>query len=384
MSIIKNNISSSKYYDNDTYKCATDIEQLPIITKYDVINNYGDILVSTKTNMYTETSGSTGTPLRIAWNSQEYLKSLTFLWKLRRSHSIYPTNFFLTCHAGYYVNEDRVADPIVLTNNSLSLSKLWYTEDVMQKYISQIEKFSPKWIFAQPSFVYYLGKYLVSHAPHIASNFQYIELVGELLTDDIKKTIEEVFSNATVVNMYGMQEFNGILYEHDGVMYPLEDNVYVEIINEEGEQCEIGEEGDIVVTGLVNTAFPLIRYNTYDRGKKVQIGDSIGYIVTSGKSNDTFSYNGKVYDGSLFFAVVDMYNRKHKSQIAKFQVIYEDGRLLFNVFSFENLPSCSEISRDIRSILCSIIGVEMYIIVNIQREIQFTNGKNKTKYFICK
>lgn len=379
LEIIKKNIERSEYYNNHIYRNASTIEELPILTKGEVQTNYNRIFNHQPGIMYTETSGSTGTPMQIPWNQNEYISSLTTLWRLRNRHGIQSTDFYLTCHAGYYYKTNRIQESVIVTKNSISLSKLWYTEDMMQLYLNHIKLFAPKWIFAQPSFVYYLGQYIKKREPQIANMIQYIELVGELLSPEIKKAICAFFPNADIVNMYGMQEFNGIMYENDGKMQEISSNVYVEILDDQGNTCNYGEEGNIVVTGLINTAFPLVRYKTGDRG--IKNGEN-SYSITSGRSNDIFVHNGKHYDGSIFFVVINDYNKTHQSKISKFQVEYDGEKLIFRIFSFNNLPDEITIKNDLQEILRSIDEIQIEVDVRIQHGEHFIFNSNKTKYFI--
>lgn len=381
---IKRVINQSEYYNTPIYQGASCIQDIPVINREHVAKYYTSILSSNMNTFFVETSGSSGVPLKIAWKYDDYLHSILPLWRLRKKYGITPSDFFLTCHAGAYVRSKYVDSPILVNQNSISFSKLHYSNDIMRNYICQLEKFKPTWIYAQPSFVYFLGLYLNKNNPQLAYSFKYIELVGELLNPTIKKSIEKFFPSADVVNMYGLQEFNGVMYEENGVMSVIDENVYVEILREDGTECTIDEEGDIVVTGLKNTAFPLVRYNTKDRGKKINLGDSIKYVITSGRSNDDFNYGGRRYDGSLFFLVISKYNDTHTNKISKFQVIYEHNQFTFILFSFDNLPSTSDIEYDIRSILYSFIEDDWEVKVTIMNKENFVKNSSKTKYFINK
>lgn len=379
---IKRVVSKSDFYNSNIYREATTIKELPILNKKDIIKNYQDILVSNENVLYTETSGSTGMPFRVIWNRSEYYRSLTYLWKLRGKHGIKPTDFFLTCHAGFYYHSSFVSQPVIVTGNSLSLSKMCYSDDILAHYKEQINKFKPKWIYAQPSFVYYLGQYISNNAPELANDIHYIELVGEILLPEVRIEISKFFPKAVIVNMYGMQEFNGILYEDNGVMRIIKDNVFVEIINEKGEECAYGEEGDIVVTGLVNSFFPLVRYRTGDRGIKLYLDEEDAYEITVGRSNDIFSYDDKLYDGSLFFMVINEYNLSHEQQISRFQVIHRDNKLHFSLAGLDLLDSEQNIKDDLANILKTMSDIVIEIDVKLQNVDEFIINGNKIKYFI--
>ena len=253
----------------------------------------------------------------------------------------------------------------------------------MQDYIFQIKRFQPKWIYAQPSFVYQLGLYLQKYAPEIAAAFHYIELVGELFANETKCAIQKLYPNAEIVSVYGMQEFNGIMYEMNGMLRVIEENVYVEILREDGTVCGDGEEGSIVVTGLKNSVFPLVRYVTGDRGIRRRDSVGFGYEITSGRSNDEFIHQGKRYDGSIFLTVVTEYNKHSEKQIARFQVFYQNDILLFRVFYMNNMKGEEKDRQKLQEILKGLGGVHIPVQLECAESIQeFRLGGNKIKYFI--
>lgn len=383
MNTVKKQISGVPYYNNSIYQQANAIADLPLISKYDAVEHLSEFQKKKPPIVYTQTSGSSGIILRIAWNYFEYLQSLMCLWRLRKEHSVESTDFYLTCHASMDIHGQLIDSAVILSKNSLSLSKLFLSEEIMQDYIFQIRRFQPKWIYAQPSFVYQLGLYLIQYAPEIAETFHYIELVGELLTNEAKCSIQKLYPKAEVVSMYGMQEFNGIMYEMNGMLRTIEENVYVEILRDDGTACDDNEEGNIVVTGLKNSVFPLVRYVTGDRGIRRRNSGGFGYEITSGRSNDEFTYQGKRYDGSIFLTVVTEYNKHSEKQIARFQVLYQNDILHFRVFYMNKRKGEEDDRQRLQDILTEIGDVHIPIQLECAESIQeFRLGGNKIKYFI--
>jgi phenylacetate-CoA ligase len=73
-----------------------------------------------------------------------------------------------------------------------------------------------------------------------------------------------------VYNIYGTSETKEIAWECAiGNAHINSDVVLVEILNDRRERVPMGDEGEIVVTLLVNFAMPLVRYATGDRGHLV-------------------------------------------------------------------------------------------------------------------
>lgn len=382
---IKQLISGNPFYDNDLYKNAKSIEDYPVLEKKDIISYLNNCSLKGSNYKTFYTSGSTGTPLKITWTNADYIKSIASLWRWRNRYGITSKDCCLTCHSSMLMNGSLSNELIHIYDNYISFSKLHFSHGKLDEFINYIRIFSPKWIYAQPSFVYQLAIYLKEYAPDLLNQFKHIELVGEMVDPFVKKQIQSMFSSATVVVMYGMQEFNSVMVEENNYMVVCSDNVYVEILDDNNVPCNLDEEGNIVVTGLKNTLMPLVRYNTLDRGKKSIIEGKECFIITQGRANDWFEYNGDLYDGSLFFNVITKYNSTHSQQISKFQVVQEADSLIFNVFGFDGLPCRNDIEHDISYLLNNDYNVFLPIFVNIVCSFsEFIHGTNKTKYFIKK
>jgi phenylacetate-CoA ligase len=90
---------------------------------------------------------------------------------------------------------------------------------------------------------------------------------GELPARSRRERLAEAFE-CPVLDVYGTSETKEIAFEcTDGCLHVNDDVVLVEILDAQGRACEVGEEGEIVVTCLVNMAMPLIRFRTGDRGR---------------------------------------------------------------------------------------------------------------------
>jgi phenylacetate-CoA ligase len=102
--------------------------------------------------------------------------------------------------------------------------------------------------------------------------------MGEALSDEAFQLVKETFGIAPV-RSYGNNE-NGFM----GVQFNEEDRYTVDLYNfhiemlklDSDEPVESGELGRIVITDFYNRAFPMIRYDTGDTGKYVEVHDKNG------------------------------------------------------------------------------------------------------------
>jgi phenylacetate-CoA ligase len=88
---------------------------------------------------------------------------------------------------------------------------------------------------------------------------------GEVLSPAARRTIGEAFG-ATIVDCYGMSEFNLLAWEcpAGGGFHVRDDNVVVEILGPDGKAVAVGETGEVVATSLHAWAMPFVRYRTGD------------------------------------------------------------------------------------------------------------------------
>jgi phenylacetate-CoA ligase len=106
----------------------------------------------------------------------------------------------------------------------------------------------------------------VLQAERLRISVQRVFTSGELLHGAARRVLREAYGCA-VYDVYGTSETKEIAWECPaGSMHINADVVLVEILDASGERCEAGEEGEIVVSLLVNRAMPLVRYATGDRG----------------------------------------------------------------------------------------------------------------------
>lgn len=177
-----------------------------------------------------------------------------------------------------------------------------------------------------------------------------------------------------------MQEFNGIAYGSPSGLEVLKNNVIVEVVNEFGEKTMECEEGNIVVTELKNHVFPLVRYKTEDMG----FFDSEGLLhITKSRSNDSFTYKGTEFDGSLFWTVIFDLQQQLNIKFLQFQIRYTNNRFHFClVMDNESVFTEKNLSDYIYNFIFEKFDIDIGVDVNIVNHISVEQGKNKIKYFI--
>lgn len=209
------------------------------------------------------------------------------------------------------------------------------TPETMRNYVKIINKFKPKLIRGYTSNLYELANYILENNLTVFSP-KVIISSAETLHDFIREKIEKAFG-CKVYNHYGSREMHNMAMEcpfgglHISIL-----THYYEILDDNGEPCPPGVEGNLVITNLFNKAMPFIRYKIGDRAafseKKCKCGRGLplleklnGRIVESFRTKD-----GKIIPGTYFIHLIGVC--LNSNPIEKFQVVQEDyDKILFKI-----------------------------------------------------
>ena len=249
-----------------------DFRHLPILTKKH-IREGGKDLISREFRRYdlleAKTGGSTGTAVTV------YLDKSCL--ELRNAAAMRSDRW-----AGWDIGM-KVAGvwgnpPVAVTwkkkIRNLLLDRTFYL-DTMEINESRIRRFMNDWRHERPDILF--GH---SHSIYILATFlqrmgvedlrpRGVITTSMMLLEPEREVIEEVFG-CRVTNRYGCEEVGLIGCEcdrHHG-MHLNADHLVVEFLRADGTEAAAGEEGEIVVTDLINHGMPFIRYRLEDIGVK--------------------------------------------------------------------------------------------------------------------
>jgi phenylacetate-CoA ligase len=129
----------------------------------------------------------------------------------------------------------------------------------------EISDYKPRLVYGTPTYLRLLADWVRSTGNKNArpkENF----LTGEPLDEPTREYIDATFGSRTL-NGYGANEFGFMAVEcrEKSGMHIQSDSVILEVMCD-GRPALPGEPGELVITGLVNDAMPLIRYNIGDVG----------------------------------------------------------------------------------------------------------------------
>lgn len=373
----------------DEIKNLDDLSKINFLSKENILNNTESLKaknINEKRIFKDSTSGSTGKSLYYFRDSLNYYRKAV--------------GYRCDARAGYNIGSKVLylwgADRDILNNKSLykklkdkfiykekRMSTYHMTKDDMKNYVNELNTFKPDIVIAYPTPLFYFADFLEKN------NIKTRQLKGiitsaETLFPFQREKIEKVF-NCKIFNRYGCREVGNIASEcevHDG-LHINSDHVVVEIINSNGEQCETGELGEVVITELDEYAFPLIRYKIGD------IGVLSNNLCSCGRGLPLLkTIEGRVFDliigengnmvGGTFWTLL-----KHKiNGWDKFQIIQEKKGQVHII-----VENNSEIKDDFNIRLIKIVkeklGDNMKVKVDIVDKIPLTKT-GKFRWVISK
>lgn len=344
-----------------------------------------------------ETSGSTGKCMDIFWDKCDYNESLLSLWFYRYKYYNIKTDDRFCYFYSVGNTLDTIEDKVFYeeTEKSMGFSKSNLTDNRIYEISIMIKKYNPTWMTLQPSIAILLAECFRKHKLGKIVGLRYIELTGEMLLESVRKEIEDVFE-CKVANQYGCIEANSIAYECPyGNMHCMEDNIYVEIIDEKGENISDSNlEGNIVITTLNSHVMPFIRYKTGDIGiiendKKCKCGNCGPVLkLTSGRVSDfAIMKDGSKVSSYVFVRAVGLVNRQYENVIRQFRVIQKDFDYFVVLFALdEDVVGTVVGEREVEdSFLESINDERLYdteFEFEYYEELTLEEGERKLRYFV--
>jgi len=353
------------------------LQDLPTLTKETLRQEISEMVNPRANGVYQNSSGgSTGTPLNF-FQDEHYLVETT------------ATTWIGDEMAGWYPGA-RVARLWGAPSDTGKVSgwwgalKLWLANEEwldsfnmskqrMAAYHERMSKFQPEVIVAYASSMYIFSQFLRKQG--IRPNYpkKGIIVSAEVLTDEMRSAIEEVFP-VDVFNRYGSREVGNVAMEcqvHGGLHQFMFDHI-VECVDPVNGSPVWEQPGEVVVTSLNNYAMPFIRYRIGDMGvlsKEVCPCGRETYLIRKivGRTSDTITTRtGRLIHGEYFTHV--FYGIKGVERFQFIQETLNRYRLLIvstPEFSNESLSK-------IRCEILDVVGEGSELIVEFVKEIPVT------------
>jgi len=244
-------------FDPENLQSVSDLTRLPILEKECVQRNRDSILsrkVDKKRLNVHYTTGSTGMPLKLFGDdiSESYSRALRYRSYIE--NGLRPGNVVVEISSPKNEGFQGYAVQKLGLFRRYKFSALTNYNDLFER----INKIKPDVIECYPSVLNLITqsckKDNLTFRPKVIFSF------AELLLPNWRKNIVNFF-DCDVRDVYGSVEFHRLAWEcekHEGYHLDIDAHL-IEFVDKKDNPVETGE-GIIIVTGLYNYAFPLIRY----------------------------------------------------------------------------------------------------------------------------
>lgn len=346
-------------------KCLDDISKLPIVTKDMILHQSDALLTTSKWKLLkNRTSGTTGTPLTVFEDWKSIWREQAYFYCYRKRCGYIYGQPLASLRGNLGKNETTL---FIHVSNTLFLSSYNINALTASIYYNALQKRRPVAIEGYPSSLFCLA--MAFKEMGLQCNIPVCFTSSECLMDYQKKLIEEQFSTQ-IFDHYGTTERTVRLSEN------INHNGYFE---DPGYSINEYLKDFIITTSLINSAFPLIRYEVNDVIELDKSENNENYYIKRiiGRDEDFIICK----DGSKVMRLDHIF--KNASHVNMAQLIqYKKGELVIRI-----VPSVDFIQKDCDVLVANLnerVGKNnLDVSVQLIKKEQITySSRNKFKYII--
>lgn len=354
----------------DDIKTVNDLKKVPFTTKEELRKLPLESRVSKGLDLskclVTETSGSTGIPLKIVYDEEadDFGKAVNL-----RSHvenGLKARSKWVVFGDPHHYQKPRWFQKLRVFN-PIQMSVF----ESIDKQIDKLKKLKPEVLDGYTSSIRLLAETIEKNDIK-GINPKVVFGTSELLDSETRKCINSVF-DVEMIDHFGCVELNRTAWEcHEHAGYHIDiDSVVMEFF-ENGESVSPGERGEIVYTALYNYSMPLIRYKIEDIGipsdELCPCGRGLPLMKVIEGRSDSFM---QVPDGRIFPPIIWTLIIRKIPGIGQLKAIQEKKdliRILFVINSEFSQNTISQIEHDVKEIMGPEINVKIEIVDEIPKD----------------
>lgn len=348
-----------------------DLPKLPVTTKQEIKDGFPSRMIARGVDIkkcwLPHTSGSTGTPMTVAYDesAEDFQKAVA----LRPN---------ISCGQGYFDKWVTFTDPRHITSKKLfqyfglfNPTRISLFES-LENQISLLQEIKPRILEAYPSHLYTLTRKIEELGA--AVNPRIIFTTAELMDSRTREYVETILS-APIYDQFGGVELGRTAWQcpmREG--YHIDTEAVVMEFVKDGQQVAQGETGEIVYTGLYNYAMPLIRYASGDMGKMANRMCSCGrglplMEMILGRKDDFLVGS----NGSLVTPITMDLIFKNMMEIDECRVIQESMNLII-VQVVSKKPLNSNLLTEIDSGIKAVLGKDTVVKIKQVKKLEKDNS----------
>jgi len=308
------------FLESKNYKISDSWEDIPTITKKDFPKDLSKVLTNWdyKDIHFHSTSGSSGTPFVFAKNKFCHAMTWAHIDSKLVEHGInigssLQARFYGIPLSGFKYYKERFKDFLA---RRIRYSVFDLSEEKLEKIILDFKNKRFEYVNGYTNSLVIVSKYLINKNISIVDFCPTLKCVitTSEICDEIDRTIIERGFGVKVINEYGAADSDLIAIEDiDGDFVLNEETLFVEILNEDNQSVNFGEEGRVVCTSLYNRVMPFIRYEIGDLAVLRSMHKNGNRVLEKviGRTNDLIRLpSGKTSPGFTLYYVVKEFIEK--------------------------------------------------------------------------
>ena len=384
--IVRHAMTNTQFY-RKLYKEAgielTDIgkegwfERLPVLTKEHLRTNLEEITdqFQCQHRAFATTGGSTGIPTKTGYDRRYPTEAMR--WRFQSWYDVNPWD-----DQAYVWRQTRSRFGELMNSllwwptRHIKLDASFMTEKSILLFLSRYNRLRPSVLEGYVGAIVQLSQYVRDHNLNVHSP-KCVWVTSAPISEVQKVIIKEVF-DAPILNQYGSCEVSSIAQSCpcDHGLHVNVDRVNVEYVDGANKPVPTGEFGKTLLTNLVDTVFPLIRYENGDRGRLLPelcpCGRTLPLIDSvKGRESESFVLpSGKTINGEYLTTIFDA----APELVNGFRVIQHRDHSI----TVECIPSSDQDVPRIESVVNDFsakIGGEVPVECRVVREIAHDRGK---------
>lgn len=142
------------------------------------------------------------------------------------------------------------------------------SEEDYKRIYKDLQKDKTRFIIGYPSAINQLAEYFIKN--NLQHSIQSVISLGDKLFSHFEENFKQAFNNPLVIDTYGCAEGFLMACRYDTPYYYISSpHVYLEIVDDNGDEVPDGELGHVLITCFSNLAQPFIRYKVGDLAVKL-------------------------------------------------------------------------------------------------------------------
>lgn len=307
--------SGYNFESSDVVNSVEALRSITFLTKADLQQNFDALRANpTPSRVHRKTTGgSTGQPVTVLKDARAIAMERAASWMAHGWFGIQigdrGARFWGSPEA---IGRRRLRFALAdFAMNRVRMSAFGVTAERLAEYWMRCLVVRPQYLYGYVSMLEQFARF-VREGGHNGKRLQLkcIVTTSEALGEPQRRLLEDTFG-APVQDEYGCGEVGPIAYECErGSLHVMSEHVFVELLDDDGREVVVGQEGAVVVTDLNNRAMPLIRYRLEDRairGNFCSCGR--GFSVIQGIRGRRYDFvqtpDGRAYHGEYFMYVFE-------------------------------------------------------------------------------